>query len=160
MFEKFLSVPSVDGARRPVEKSDGAKGQALKGHALLGASLILLSGCGGGGSDTGPAGVRRPATVTNAPPTAHAVVHRGGGHGPFTVSADGSSSTDPETTPLDYRWDFGDGAQATGVAATHTYAEPGSYSIVLRVSDAGGATDTTRQTVVIEAEDLACAAPL
>ena len=34
-----------------------------------------------------------------------------------------------------YEWDFGDGTQATGPQASHTYEQPGEYTVVLRVRD-------------------------
>lgn len=49
---------------------------------------------------------------------------------------------------LTYTWDFGDGTKATGVAATHTYANPGSYTLTLRVKGAGGTTTVTKQITV------------
>ncbi len=39
---------------------------------------------------------------------------------------------------LRFRWDFGDGQAAEGTRQTHTYAEPGSYHIVVRGIDARG----------------------
>lgn len=33
-------------------------------------------------------------------------------------------------------WDFGDGAYAVGLSATHAYDEPGAYTVVVRVRDA------------------------
>lgn len=34
-----------------------------------------------------------------------------------------------------YLWDFGDGANAEGPAAEHTYAEPGAYDVVFKLND-------------------------
>ncbi len=34
-----------------------------------------------------------------------------------------------------WKWDFGDGAQATGREASHTYEQPGTYDVTLRFSD-------------------------
>jgi PKD repeat protein len=33
-----------------------------------------------------------------------------------------------------FQWNFGDGSIATGLLATHTYAAPGTYEVILRVS--------------------------
>jgi uncharacterized repeat protein (TIGR01451 family) len=35
-----------------------------------------------------------------------------------------------------WSWDFGDGASGSGARVTHTYAEPGSYRVTLRITDA------------------------
>ena len=55
------------------------------------------------------------------------------------VSFDGSASADADGDALVYRWDFGDGSPpAGGVKVTHTYAEGGTYPVVLTVDDGTG----------------------
>ena len=50
-----------------------------------------------------------------------------------------SASADADGDALVYRWDFGDGSPpAGGVRATHTYAEGGTYPVVLTVDDGTG----------------------
>src|SRR5262249_52090631 len=51
---------------------------------------------------------------------------------------------------LSYSWDFGDGVTATGATASHTYADDGSYTVTLTVSDGFGgvAHDTLTVTVL------------
>ena len=56
------------------------------------------------------------------------------GSGPLTVTFTGEAN-DPENDPLSYTWIFGDGNEATGAIATHTYSNSGQYSALLRVSD-------------------------
>ncbi|HWN82487.1 MAG TPA: PKD domain-containing protein, partial [Candidatus Udaeobacter sp.] len=51
------------------------------------------------------------------------------------VAFDGSGSSDANGDSLNYQWSFGDGASATGATPTHTYASPGSYPVILTVSD-------------------------
>lgn len=54
------------------------------------------------------------------------------GPAPHTVAVDASASVAPEGTSIaSYLWDFGDGTSAEGVAAEHTYGEPGRYIITL-----------------------------
>jgi RHS repeat-associated protein len=56
----------------------------------------------------------------------------------MVVSFDARASSDPDgQAVMEYEWDFGDGGwPAAGDAApTHTYAQPGSYLVTLRVSD-------------------------
>ena len=44
---------------------------------------------------------------------------------------------------LTYNWDFGDGsAPASGVSATHTYTQAGTFTATLQVSDGNGGEDT------------------
>ena len=70
---------------------------------------------------------------------------------PLTVEFDGSASTDPEGGALTYEWDFtGDGTfDATGVEATHTYTELGSYTARLRVTDPEGRRSLTSTTISV-----------
>lgn len=70
---------------------------------------------------------------------------------PVAVSFDASTSSDCDGTLVDYAWDFGDGNTGTGVSASHTYTQPGNYSVQLTVEDNSGLTATASQTV--EASD-------
>lgn len=65
----------------------------------------------------------------------------------LTVDVDASSSSDPDGTVASYRWDFGDGASATGRTASHTYAGPGAFQVTLTVTDNRGATGAVTRTV-------------
>jgi PKD repeat protein len=46
-----------------------------------------------------------------------------------------------------YRWDFGDGTGASGTAVSHSYAAKGSYRVTLTVTDGGGLSSASAQTV-------------
>ena len=59
------------------------------------------------------------------------------------VAFDASESADPEGAELRYRWNFGDGGTARGVATSHTFEGRGPYKVVLTVTDVEGATDKT-----------------
>ncbi|MGY1699137.1 PKD domain-containing protein [Geodermatophilus sp. SYSU D00766] len=69
----------------------------------------------------------------------------------LTARVDAAGSTDPEGVLRSYAWDFGNGATATGVTASHTYAAPGTYTVRLTVTDGGGLTATTTRTVTVTA---------
>ena len=49
----------------------------------------------------------------------------------------------------DYEWDFGDGETEVGLAVSHPYEAPGSYVVVLRVTDDAGQTGTASRTVTV-----------
>jgi PKD repeat protein len=50
-----------------------------------------------------------------------------------------------------YAWGFGDGAAATGRAVQHAYASPGTYTVILTVTNDGGKSATTSQSVTVSA---------
>ena len=89
--------------------------------------------------------------VTTVPPTA---VLSFGPTAPFSfdsVTFDASNSTDPDDGIDTYDWDFnGDGtfdATTSTATTTHAYPTPGGHYVVVRVTDASGATDTDSVTV-------------
>ena len=59
--------------------------------------------------------------------------------------------------PYTYGWDFGDGGLSSSANPNHLYAGPGSYTVKLTVTDAGGATGTATDTVVVRANTTASA---
>jgi len=67
----------------------------------------------------------------------------------LTCDFDGSGSYDPDGSIVSYDWDFGDGNTGGGATASHTYDVEGSYTVVLTVTDDGGATDTDTQNVPV-----------
>lgn len=77
----------------------------------------------------------------NRSPTARIGALRGATEGAI-IHFDASSSRDPDGDSLTYTWNFGDGAQASGVVATHLYHNNGSYPVALIVADSHGASDT------------------
>jgi PKD repeat protein len=96
--------------------------------------------------------VTHNVTVTSAPPTNQPPIAA------FTSSCtdlactfDGSGSSDLDGTIASYGWNFGDGATGTGVAPSHTYAVGGTYSVVLTVTDNGGATNSITHDVTVTA---------
>lgn len=63
------------------------------------------------------------------------------------VSFQGSATLG--VSPYHFLWTFGDGASSILPDPTHTYATPGSYSVVLTVVDALGSTVSTDRTVPV-----------
>ncbi len=62
-------------------------------------------------------------------------------------SFDGSGSTDSDGTIASYAWTFGDGTTGTGVTASHSYLNAGTYSVKLTVTDNRGGTHSSTQDV-------------
>jgi PKD repeat protein len=62
---------------------------------------------------------------------------------------DATTSTDSDGTIDDYAWDFGDGGTGTGSTPHHVYADPGTYTITLVVTDDGAATDDASASQVV-----------
>jgi PKD repeat protein len=59
----------------------------------------------------------------------------------------GSNSYDPDGTIVSYEWDFGDGTTGSGMNIYHSYTSPGTYYVVLTVTDDLGAT--AQDTVIV-----------
>ena len=83
------------------------------------------------------------ATSLNAAPIADFTSSCAG----LSCMFDASGSSDPDGAVVGYNWEFGDGATATGVAATHVYTTGGAYVVKVTVTDNGGATMSMTGTV-------------
>jgi uncharacterized repeat protein (TIGR01451 family) len=93
---------------------------------------------------------RATSYLNNAAPQARAVANITSGASPLTINFDGSSSTDAEGDTLSYLWTFGDGSQgASGAQVTHTFAQAGSYPVMLSVTDSHGAVGTATITILV-----------
>ena len=58
----------------------------------------------------------------------------------------GFASYDPQGI-VSYQWNLGDGTTATGQSVDHTYADSGTYLVMLTVTDAIGQTGSESQWV-------------
>lgn len=98
-----------------------------------------------------------PATVTlivnNGPPvvaaSASTLVPLEGEEVMFTATAE-----DPGGDALTYAWDFGDGGRSTELSPTHAYANEGTYTATLSVSDGLETTTASLELTVSNAEPV------
>ncbi|MGY1595207.1 PKD domain-containing protein [Geodermatophilus sp. SYSU D00708] len=99
-----------------------------------------------GASSTAQQTVTVTAPPPNQPPSAAFTATASG----LAVLLDGRGSADTDGTVASYEWAWGDGTPAgSGATAQHTYAQAGTYTVRLTVTDDDGATaSTTRQVTV------------
>jgi PKD repeat protein len=93
------------------------------------------------------------ATLTvlaNLPPLATFTAAPLLGYAPLSVDFDASASSDPDGSIASYAWNFGDGETGTGVLTSHTYPNPGTYTVTLTVGDDQQATHSATTTVTVE----------
>lgn len=70
-------------------------------------------------------------------------------HPGFPAEFNAEGSTDPNDPIVSYRWEFGDGTEASGSIVVHTYPEQGEYTITLILTDSkGGQTRLTHDVQV------------
>ena len=102
--------------------------------------------------------IARKVTVvasSNEPPVADAGGDREAKVG-SVVGFDGAKSSDPDGSILAYRWDFGDGSGANGIAVKHVYRTAGTYHASLTVTDDSGkenATSAVALDVIVANQD-------
>ncbi|RMH49760.1 MAG: PKD domain-containing protein [Bacteroidetes bacterium] len=63
------------------------------------------------------------------------------------------ANLDAASLPIRVRWDFGDGNTATSLHARHRFSRPGTYPVVVRLSNPHGATADTLFVVVVPPDD-------
>lgn len=66
------------------------------------------------------------------------------------VACSAAGTSDPNENIDQYEWEFDDGTTATGTQASHTYDQPGTYTVGLTVTDTEGLSSEVTQQVNIE----------
>ncbi|NMB77559.1 MAG: PKD domain-containing protein [Methanomicrobiales archaeon] len=74
------------------------------------------------------------------PPVAQFSAATVSGSAPLTVAFTDSSTN----TPTSWSWNFGDGTTSTVQNPSHTYANPGTYTVTLTAANSGGSSTVTR----------------
>ncbi|WP_187269984.1 PA14 domain-containing protein [Pontibacter qinzhouensis] len=88
----------------------------------------------------------------NLPPSAVAAADKLSGGSPLTVKFSSSGSADPEGQALKYEWNFGDGTPVTTETnPSHTFSSSTvkSFTVTLKVTDAGGLSATASLTIAL-----------
>ncbi len=117
------------------------------GNALVVLAAITLAACGGGNSSTTP-GASGGALNTSLSATPTAMTDPNG-PAPLAMTF---QAMDPKGPIVSYEWDFKDNtAVAGGQSVEHTFMEPGTYSVTLKVMDAKG--DFNRASVMISVNE-------
>jgi PKD repeat protein len=100
------------------------------------------------------AGLLAACALFNQAPTAVITATPLGGESPLVVTFDSSDSVDPDGEIATVRWDFGDaGATSSEAIAHHTFlalTETKVFTVTLRVTDDGGASDSTTQSIEVQ----------
>jgi parallel beta-helix repeat protein len=149
--------PAIDSA------DSGATGQPsedIDGNPRVDDPATPNSGAGPRAYDDRGAREFQPSAIDSPPAAALTVA----GTTPLTVSADASGSTDTDATPIaTYTFNFGDGSVVgpqAGATADHTYANGGTYTVIVTVTDTAGLSSTASASVTVGPVDSPPAASL
>lgn len=91
----------------------------------------------------------QPSTSTSTLPTAVLSSSTAAGNAPLIVNFDGSASTTANPPIASYSWTFGDGSEATGQTASHTFTTAGTYYTELTVVDSKGLIGKASTPVIV-----------
>ncbi len=134
------------------ETSTGTTPTAATTYATPGARTVGLRVTDNGGA---AAATTRSVTAQNHAPSASFTATPNPVPTGTLVVFDGSASSDPDGTIVEYAWDLdGNGTYETSGFGKPTtsapYAKPGTRTVGLQVTDSNGAKATTTRTIVIE----------
>ncbi len=134
---------SVEVAAHAVTITDGRltikAGDTKSGRKTKLQYLIITTGDGGGG-----------VPLPNTPPTVSTAASATTGDAPLAVTFT-TTANDDEGPITSVAWTFGDGETSTELSPVHTYADVGTFTAKVVVTDAGGLT--AEATVTIEVND-------
>lgn len=110
-----------------------------KTYNVGGTYTITLTATGEGGTASTSKQVLIQQSTQSQLPTANFSFSGGGCMAPCNVSFTNTSSN-----ATSYLWDFGDGATSTSINPSHTYTTGGSFSVILKATNASGNNQITK----------------
>lgn len=137
--------PDGDALTYAWDFGDGTTGtgaQPKKEYARRGVFTVTLVVTDARGAASAAASTT--ATIHFAPVAVVGGPYAGAEGSPVTF--DGSGSSDRDGDALTYAWTFGDGTTGTGVRPVKSYAQSGTYTVRLVVTDARGAASPASST--------------
>lgn len=148
-------------ATQPVESSwnfgDGSTASGLSAsHAFSRAGSYDVAFTATNGKGKGTSTKICAVTVKDPCVTADIVSMSASTMSPDTRTAITFSSNVRGTDPKQYHWDFGDGQMAMSASGTHTYSQPGTYTVKLVVTNCGGSVEKTMTITVAPYEAAIC----
>lgn len=88
-------------------------------------------------------------SVQNRSPNAEISASPTNGSAPLTVAFNASASSDPDGSIRSYEWAFGDGNSSSGEVVSHTYADDGTFTAALTVTDDDGGTASSSMIIEV-----------
>jgi YVTN family beta-propeller protein len=141
----------------PLRKADFSKDgttytarQRVSATATYGARLFIAEDAHGNDAGDPQKYDESIFIEVNEPPTAEFEYSPDNPTTADTIQFDGSFSKDPDGSVVSHDWSFGDGTTASGVNASHSYADDGNYSVTLTVTDDYGATASVTRVVEVQ----------
>lgn len=147
-------VETNDDAKLPVSVSwefgdDATASGASASHSFSEAGTYTVTATAtnrkGKSSDMSSATV----VVVNPPVPAQIVSIRASDNSPDTETNITFSASVNGDEPLSYAWSFGDGASSSDASPSHTFAEPGTYTVQLNASNRAG-SDSRSMSVSVD----------
>lgn len=144
-----------------VSQEEGRTGRALLGQVAVGFLLVslllgtmissdVLFGVAVERDNDGSRSLAANPPGPNAVPVASFAADPTVVQPSVNVTFDASSSYDPDGGPLNFSWDFDDGASGFGVQTLHNYPAAGQYLVVLTVRDSDNDTNSTSTTITVD----------
>ncbi len=119
--------------------STGTDQSTVHSYARAGTYTVALTVTDDSGNSDISSGAK---TIADRPPVASFTESSTQALTNVAISFDAAGSSDPVGTIAIYAWDFGDGSIGSGLTVSHAYANAGSYTVNLTVTDDSGNTGT------------------